>query len=399
MNYEAFFSSALDRLKAEGCYRIFANIDRRSGSFPNAKNLDKEVVVWCSNDYLGMGQHPKVLAAMEVALKTFGAGAGGTRNIAGTSQLHVALEHELADIHEKEAALIFTSGYIANETTLSTLAKNIPNCVVFSDELNHASMIQGIIHSKAEKHVFKHNDPKDLARLLRNHAKDQPKIIAFESVYSMDGDIAPIAEFCDLADEFGAITYLDEVHGVGLYGEKGGGIAQQLGVSDRVSLIQGTFGKAIGLIGGYITASAQLVDFIRSYAPGFIFTTALPPAIVAGVLASFRHLKHSQIERHAHQRNVKLLKQKLASAGIPFTNTASHLVPIIIGDANACKQVSNRLHDDYGIYVQPINYPTVPLGTERLRLAPTPLHTEEMMDDLVKALSYIWEQLFLKRAA
>ncbi len=403
MNYEAFFSSALEFLKAEGTYRVFADVRRHAGDFPKAtvtvNGVAREVVVWCSNDYLGMGQHPKIIAAMEETLRDVGAGAGGTRNIAGTSDLHFALERELADLHDKEAALIFTSGYVANETTLSTLAKNMPNCVVFSDSLNHASMIQGIVNSRAEKQVFKHNDPEDLERLLRLYDKDRPKIIAFESVYSMDGDIAPIAEFCDLADKYNAITYLDEVHGVGLYGEKGGGIAQKMGVSDRVTIIQGTFGKAIGLMGGYIAASAQLVDFVRSFAPGFIFTTALPPSVVAGIIASIRHLKTSAVERRQHQENVGYLKQQLDANVIPYTRTDSHLIPIMIGDAVACKHASEMLLSEHGVYVQPINYPTVPRGTERLRLAPTPLHTKVMMDDLVRALSQVWDKLFLQRAA
>lgn len=403
MDYEAFFAKTLQGLKTSGEYRVFAHIQREVGRFPHAQNHNymdpKPVVVWCSNDYLGMGQHRDVLKAMSDALEDQGAGAGGTRNISGTSHLHKQLEAELADMHDKDASLIFTSGYVANETSLCTLAKNIPDCVVFSDALNHASMIEGIRNSRAEKHIFRHNDVDHLDHLLAQYPKERPKLIAFESVYSMDGDISPIAEICEVAEKHGAMTYLDEVHGVGLYGYKGGGIAQKRGLSERVTIIQGTFGKAIGLIGGYIAASTHLIDFVRSFAPGFIFTTALPPTIVAGVLASVQHLKTCQAERAEHQRKVTLLKDALKAARIPHFQSASHIVPVIIGDAKNCKFASEILMEQYGIYVQPINYPTVPKGTERLRLAPTPLHTEEMIEDLVLALSEVFQQLQLKKAA
>jgi 5-aminolevulinate synthase len=403
MDYEAFFASSLQRLRNEGHYRVFAQVQRIVGQFPYAMFHDdgntKKIVVWCSNDYLGMGQNPLVLQAMQEALVGQGAGAGGTRNISGTSQLHRQLEIELADLHDKESSLIFTSGYVANDTSLATLAKNLPECIVFSDSLNHASMIEGIRHSGAKKHIFTHNDPEHLAKLLSQYPKSQAKLVAFESVYSMEGDIAPIGEICDVAEQFGAITYLDEVHGVGLYGHKGGGIAQQQGVSDRVTIIQGTFGKAIGLIGGYIAASHAVVDFVRSFAPGFIFTTALPPAIVAGVLKSIQCLKAGQDVRDEHQRKVIMLKEKLRSAHIPFYPSASHIVPVIIGDAVACRLASQLLLDKYDIYVQPINFPTVPKGTERLRLAPTPFHTEEMIDNLVEGLTDVFHQLSLQQAA
>jgi 5-aminolevulinate synthase len=403
MDYEAFFASALQRLRTEGHYRVFAQIQRIVGEFPYAMchsdDESKKVVVWCSNDYLGMGQNPAVLQSMQEALIDQGAGAGGTRNISGTSQLHRNLEVELADLHDKEASLIFTSGYVANDTSLATLAKNLPDCVVFSDSLNHASMIEGIRHSGAKKHIFRHNDPEHLAELLAQYPKEQAKLVAFESVYSMEGDIAPIGEFCEVAEQYDAITYLDEVHGVGLYGHKGGGIAQQQGVSDRVTVIQGTFGKAIGLIGGYIAASHAVVDFVRSFAPGFIFTTALPPAIVAGVLTSIRCLKSGQAHRDEHQRKVIMLKDKLEKANIPFYQSASHIVPVIIGDAVGCRMASELLMDKYSIYVQPINFPTVPKGTERLRLAPTPFHTEEMIDNLVEGLKDVFSQLAHKKAA
>lgn len=403
MNYSAFFSSALKRLKDDGRYRTFIPIERIYGNFPFAKHYTasglKEVTVWCSNDYLGMGQHPEVLKAMQEALYTYGAGAGGTRNISGNTPLHQALEEELAAFHDKEAALVFTSGYVANQTALSTLGKQIPGCVIFSDALNHASIIEGICHSRAEKQIFKHNDPEDLERLLKLYGPERPKIVVFESVYSMDGDIAPIQDICEAAEKYGALTYLDEVHGVGLYGHKGGGVAQEKGIAHRVSLIQGTFGKAIGLMGGYIAADKEMVDFIRSFAPGFIFTTALPPVIAAGVLASLRHLKQSHDRRAQHQERVLSLKQKLRSAGIRFLESESHIVPVIVGDAARCKCASDLLLNQFGIYVQPINYPTVPVGTERLRLTPTPLHTDGMIDHLAYALKKVWAELQLKNVA
>lgn len=403
MDYEAFFASSLQKLKTEGNYRVFAQIQRIVGQFPNAmcsgENGEKQVIVWCSNDYLGMGQNPIVLKAMADTLLGLGAGAGGTRNISGTSELHHDLERELCDLHDKEASLIFTSGYVANDTSLATLGRHLPECLIFSDSLNHASMIEGIRHSGAKKFIFKHNSPEHLRELLSQHPKEQAKIVAFESVYSMDGDIAPIGDICEVAQEFGAITYLDEVHGVGLYGHKGGGIAQQQGVSDQVTIIQGTFGKAIGLIGGYISASHSIVDFVRSFAPGFIFTTALPPAIISGVLTSIRCLKQCSDARNEHQRKVIMLKNKLKAAKIPFYPSASHIVPVIIGDASACRYASQLLLDKYSIYIQPINFPTVPKGTERLRLAPTPFHTEEMIDNLVEGLKEVFQHESLRQAA
>ncbi|MGB0934521.1 MAG: 5-aminolevulinate synthase [Alphaproteobacteria bacterium] len=403
MNYKSFFSASLDEMKQQGRYRYFANLQRKCGDFPRAVNGDQEnqqdVTVWCSNDYLGMGQHPKVLQAMKDAIDTYGAGAGGTRNISGTTCLHVELEREIAKVHGKEAALIFTSGYVANEAALSTLGSKLPDCVIFSDQNNHASMVHGIRSSRAPKHIFKHSDPEDLERLLKQHPKDQAKIVAFESIYSMEGDIAPVEEFVELCEEYNAISYIDEVHGVGLYGRSGGGIVQQLNLCNRLDVIQGTFGKAIGLIGGYIAGSKELIDFVRSYAPGFIFTTALPPAILGGIIASIKHLETSHKEREIHQLRAAYLKSALTRAGIPFYPSSSHIVPIIVGDAAICKNVTDTLMNEFNIYVQPINYPTVPMGTERIRLAPTPMHTEKMIDDLVSALSEIWARLNIKMAA
>ncbi|HEX7875969.1 MAG TPA: 5-aminolevulinate synthase [Sphingobium sp.] len=401
MNYKHIFTQAIDRLHGEGRYRVFIDILRNKGAYPNARcfhghNGPKPITVWCSNDYLAMGQHPKVVAAMEEALHDVGAGSGGTRNIGGNTHYHVDLEAELADLHGKEAALLFTSGYVSNEATLSTLAKLLPGCIVFSDELNHASMIAGIRNSGCEKRVFRHNDVDHLRELLAAEDPEAPKLIAFESVYSMDGDIAPIAALCDLADEFNALTYLDEVHAVGMYGARGGGISERDDVAHRLTIIEGTLGKAFGVMGGYIAADQMIVDVIRSYAPGFIFTTSLSPVLVAGVLASVRHLKQSNEEREGQQASAATLKRLMADAGLPVMPSVTHIVPLMVGDPVKAKRISDILLAEYGAYVQPINYPTVPRGTERLRFTPGPAHTEEMMQDLVSALVEIWDRLELE---
>lgn len=401
MNYSDYFASSLSALREEGNYRVFAELERQCGNFPNAAahqgGKARPVTIWCSNDYLGMGQHPTVLGAMHEALDRCGAGAGGTRNISGTTRDHVLLEAELADLHGKEAALLFTSGYVSNWAALGTLAARIPDCMVLSDAANHASMIEGIRHSKAERLIWKHNDLADLEDKLAALPLERPKLIAFESVYSMDGDIAPIAEICDLAERYNAMTYLDEVHAVGLYGPRGGGIAEREGLMDRLTVIEGTLGKAFGVMGGYIAASADLCDFVRSFASGFIFTTALPPAVAAGAAASIRHLKASRTERTAHQARVAELRARLDAAGIPHERNSSHIIPVMVGDPVKCKYISDLLLADFGIYIQPINYPTVPKGTERLRITPSPVHTDADMDHLVGALSQLWSQCQLSR--
>lgn len=399
IDYQSFFRSELEVLKSEGNYRHFAELERHNGAFPAARchELDCDVTIWCSNDYLGMGQHPKVIRAMHDALDRTGAGAGGTRNISGTTHDHVLLEAELADLHAKEAALLFTSGYVSNWTTLGTLSSRIPNCVVLSDELNHASMIEGIRHGRARKVIWKHNDLADLEAKLKSLPIDQPKLIAFESVYSMDGDIAPIKEICDLADRYCAMTYLDEVHAVGLYGPRGGGIAEREGLMHRLTVIEGTLGKAFGVVGGYIAASNELCDFVRSFASGFIFTTALPPAVAAGAVASIRHLKTSQTERNRQKTMVAEVRARLDQIGLPHIDNASHIIPVIVGDPQKCKFISDVLLEKFGIYIQPINYPTVPKGTERLRITPSPVHSHADIDHLVCALEELWSRCELAR--
>lgn len=404
MDYDKIFSNAIDALHEEGRYRVFIDILRNKGSYPNARcfaghNGPKPITVWCSNDYLSMGQHPKVIAAMEEALHNVGAGSGGTRNIGGNTHYHVELEAELADLHDKESALIFTSGYVSNEATLSTLGKILPGCVIFSDELNHASMIAGIRSAGCEKKVFRHNDIAHLEELLRECEPDTPKLIAFESIYSMDGDIAPISAICDLADKYNALTYCDEVHAVGMYGGRGGGITEPDDLARRVTIIEGTLGKAFGVMGGYIATTKNIVDVIRSYAAGFIFSTSLSPVLAAGVLASVRHLKVSGEERAAQQAAAAYLKASFSAAGLPVMPSTTHIVPLMVGDPVKAKQLSDTLLAEYGVYVQPINYPTVKRGTERLRFTPGPFHTEAMMDELTKALLEIWSRIDMRLAA
>jgi len=402
--YKEVFSSAIDRLHAEGRYRVFIDILRNKGMFPNARcfaghNGPMPITVWCSNDYLSMGQHADVIAAMEEALHDVGAGSGGTRNIGGNTHYHIDLEAELADLHGKEGALLFTSGYVSNEATLSTLAKVLPGCIIYSDELNHASMIAGIRNSGCEKRVFRHNDLAHLEELLAADDPALPKLIAFESVYSMDGDVAPIHAICDLADTYEALTYLDEVHAVGMYGPRGGGISDRDQAAHRITIIEGTLGKAFGVMGGYIAADTMIIDVIRSYAPGFIFTTSLSPVLVAGALASVRHLKASSVERDAQQASAATLKTMMRDAGLPVMESTTHIVPLMVGDPVRAKRASDILLAEYGVYVQPINYPTVPRGTERLRFTPGPSHTPEMMRELVHALVEIWNRMDRRLAA
>ena len=401
--YDRILAHAIGRLRAEGRYREFADICRIRGRFPRAlyrgQGDEREVTVWCSNDYLGMGQHPAVLAAMHDAIDDVGAGSGGTRNISGTTHYHVELEQELAGLHGKDAALLFNSGYMANEAALSSLVRALPNCIVLSDELNHASMIEGIRHGGGEKYIWRHNDLIDLEAKLKTLAPERPKLIAFESVYSMDGDIAPLAKICALAKRYGALTYLDEVHAVGMYGERGGGIAERDGLLGDIDIIEGTLAKAFGLMGGYIAASTTIIDAVRSFAPGFIFTTSIAPAIAAGATAAIRHLKVSSLERQLQSKHAKLLAASLKARGLPVSETESHIVPLIVGDPIKCKALTDRLLSEFSIYVQPINYPTVPKGTERLRLTPGPLHGELEISKLVAALDHLWTEMMLQRAA
>ena len=402
MDYRGIFEDAVDALRQEKRYRVFADLERIAGSFPRAIYRDvsdnaREITIWCSNDYLGMGQHPKVVAAMQESAGRLGVGAGGTRNIAGTNRPLVELERSLADLHRKEAALVFTSGFVSNEASIATIARLLPDCVIFSDQLNHASMIQGVRQSGREKKIFRHNDVAHLRELLSAVDRKRPKLIVFESIYSMDGDVAPIAEICDLAEEFGAMTYIDEVHAVGMYGARGGGISERAGLMDRIDVIEGTLAKAFGVMGGYVTANRAVIDAIRSYAPEFIFTTALPPALCAAARISIEHLKSSPAEREGQQRQAHLTKTILADAGLPVMETDTHIVPLIVGDARLVKAASDMLLDKHNIYIQPINYPTVPKGTERLRITPTPLHSDEMVFELRHALVSVWASLEIPR--
>jgi len=402
MDYRGIFEDAVDSLRSEKRYRVFADLERIAGRFPKAIFRDeadnaREITIWCSNDYLGMGQHEAVIGAMQETAGRLGVGAGGTRNISGTNRPLVELERSLADLHRKEGALVFTSGFVSNEAAISTIARLLPDCVIFSDQLNHASMIQGVRQSGMQKHIFRHNDVAHLRELLAATDRKRPKLICFESVYSMDGDIAPIKAICDLAEEFGALTYIDEVHAVGMYGERGGGIAERDGLMERIDIIEGTLAKGFGVMGGYIAANKSIIDAVRSYAPEFIFTTALPPALCAAARASIEHLKSSQTERAMQQRQARLLKAMLTDAGLPVMETETHIVPLMVGDARQCKAASDMLLDKHNIYIQPINYPTVPKGTERLRITPTPLHSDEMIFALRHALVSVWTSLELPR--
>ena len=405
MKHIEAFENAISTIRDEGRYRVFIDLQRHRGSFPRATarfdHGEKDIIVWCSNDYLGMGQDDDVINAMHEAVDSFGAGSGGTRNISGTTRFHVDLERELADLHGKEASLLFTSGYVSNEATLSTLSRILPDLIIYSDELNHASMIEGIRRAKCDRRIFRHNDMGHLRALVENDDPDRPKVFAFESVYSMDGDIAPLEELCDMADEFNAITYMDEVHAVGMYGHEGAGVAQRDGVMDRIDIIEGTLAKAYGVMGGYIASDESVVDAIRSMAPGFIFTTSTCPVMAAGALASVKKLRSDEGRRlrEEHQAKAEMLKQKFRDAGLPLMESETHIVPLLVGDPERCKALSDTLLFDFGVYVQPINYPTVPKGTERLRFTPSPVHTEAMMDDLVAALLAIWKQLGLPKAA
>jgi 5-aminolevulinate synthase len=403
MDYNNFFKHGIEKLTSEGRYRVFANIQRWAGNFPygwhQTSEEMKKIIIWCGNDYLGMGQHPLVVKAIIDEVNRSGAGAGGTRNISGSHNSHFLLEQELADLHQKESALVFTSGYVANHGTLSTLGSLLPECIFFSDEKNHASMIHGMRHSRAERKIFRHNDVNHLEELLKKSPGKSAKIVAFESVYSMDGDMAPIEDICYVSQKYGALTFLDEVHGVGMYGKRGGGVAEKKNVAHAVDIIQGTLGKAFGLMGGYIAGSSHFVDYIRSFAPDFIFTTSLPPAIASGAVASVRHLKSSQVERDIHQKNAGYLKESLIQKNIPFLKGDSHIIPIIVGDAKKCKKLSDVLLNSHGMYAQPINYPTVSVGTERLRITPSALHTFKMIDDFVDVLVDLWSEFPLWDAA
>ena len=399
MKYQTIFEEAITALRDEKRYRVFADLERIAGRFPRAvfrkDGVEREITVWCSNDYLGMGQHPKVIGALVDTVQRMGAGAGGTRNISGTNHPLIELERELADLHDKESALVFTSGFVSNEAAISTIAKLLPDCLILSDALNHASMIEGVRHSGAHKQVFRHNDVEHLEELLKKAGKERSKLIVFESVYSMDGDVGPIEKIADLADKYNAMTYIDEVHAVGMYGRRGGGICDREGLMDRIDVIEGTLAKAFGVLGGYITSSSAVVDAIRSYAPGFIFTTALPPGLCAAATASIRHLKESGEERERHQRQAARAKEVFSAAGLPVMDSQTHIVPILVGDAERCKKASDILLEYHDIYIQPINYPTVPRGTERLRITPTPFHTDEMIESLKEALLKVWEVLDL----